>query len=369
MTSNIWQTSATLVVPLDVFGSGLVHDDQCAYRHPAIVFLANKLFIVFCEKQVDDSYTIGLSRRGRLMEYNRVEWEDQQPILKKTDTRFQNLVPIVVDEKKGEIILLCVECTAPQGGVKLIQLKSSSGETWSDPIDVHLKWPENMQESAQLCCIGPGHGLCLQSGKLAVAGYIKFSEQVQLCVLTSDISGGTWEVVPISCSPGNAVFGGHAQLVEYAKDKVCITCSLKDCKQRFNVFSSDGCKTFHNGKLKPKLIEANPGCQAGIISIPSERKKGLSLIAFTNPAHESRFEKLSLRLSEDGGETWTDPCPPLIGRSSAACSDLAYYKGKDDRGLACVYENINITEGKKKNDYCILMQLISLDEIMHKKGK
>ncbi|XP_033121560.1 obscurin-like [Anneissia japonica] len=148
------QASTTLVVPLDVFGSGVEGEDHCVYRHPAIVFLANKHFIVFCEEQVDDKHSRGLSRRGKLMEHNRIKWENQQTILAKADTRFQNLVPIVVDREKGEIILLCVECTAQQGGGKLIQLKISNGKPLSDPIDVLLEWPKDMQESAQLNFIG-----------------------------------------------------------------------------------------------------------------------------------------------------------------------------------------------------------------------
>ncbi|XP_033114275.1 uncharacterized protein LOC117114697 [Anneissia japonica] len=383
---------ANLVVPLDVFGSALVREKPHVYRHPAVVF-ADMHFFVFCEEQVAENYTKGLLRRGKLKEHSRIEWEPEQPILDMKNTRFENLVPIVVDEKKGDVILVCVERTAQQDCCKLVQLSSTDKKPWSGKADVNLKWPEDMQNGAEICFIGPGHGLCLQSGHLAVAGFFKFSEHVHLCMLISENKSETWEVVPIISSIiDSASFGNHAQIVEYAKNQVCITCSLANCQQRFNVFlkykvykdkleptlikanpecqiveyaKNQVCITTSLRKLEPTLIEANPGCQVGIVSIPDEKKGRFNFVAFTNPADKSHFKDLSVRLSKDGCETWTDPLYTL-GRKFAKSSDLAYYKVKgfftDDKGIACVYENINATD-MNNNCYSIVMQLISLDEI------
>src|SRR5262249_46781800 len=97
-------------------------------------------------------------------------------------------------------------------------------------------------------------------------------------------------------------------------------------KLRFTATSSDGGMTFSKPVEDPTLIE--PVCQASIARYPGATDR----LIFSNPASSKR-EKLTVRLSSDGGRTW--PASRLLNPGPSAYSCLAILP---DGTIACLYE-------------------------------
>ncbi|XP_071958844.1 uncharacterized protein [Antedon mediterranea] len=339
--------SAHLHVQCDVFT-----EQVKTHRHPAVVFI-NSHFIIFCEENNSDV----IMRRGKLKGKSLIEWEETQIILNEKETSFQNLVPIVTDKKNGKMILMCVRQNNNTKERKIIRMKSDdNGENWKEPEDVQLDL-----KGLPIDFISLGHGVCLHSGKLVVAGVwmLKDNESIEkkLCVMTSTDDGDTWDIVT-AVKPQDATLGEHTQVVEYANDDVYISCSLEECKQRFHVYSEEGFKAF-DVKTEDAQLEANPECQGGIVRLTTKTNKFYQ-VAVTSHGNETNKE-LTLYLSKDGCKTWCQF--NTLGAVNAEESDLAYYSVKEGeeqaKGIVCVYSYGSETKG-----YNIGMQLIPNKEIM-----
>ena len=96
--------------------------------------------------------------------------------------------------------------------------------------------------------------------------------------------------------------------------------------RRLVAVSKDGGETFSKPVEDEKLVE--PVCQASILRLPGETGG----IAFSNPASTKR-EKMTVRLSTDGGKTW--PHAKELHAGPAAYSCLAVLPGGQ---IGCLYE-------------------------------
>lgn len=81
----------------------------------------------------------------------------------------------------------------------------------------------------------------------------------------------------------------------------------------------------------------DPTCQGSLIRLPDSA--GKNSLLFSNPASTSR-ERMTVRLSKDGGETWPLSC--VLHEGSSAYSSLVMLP---DGRAACLYER-GTTKGK-----------------------
>ncbi|XP_071958907.1 uncharacterized protein [Antedon mediterranea] len=307
-------------------------------------------------------------RRGKMNKKSLIEWEESRVILREKDTSYHNLVPIVTNN--GKVILMCGKKDNNNTKErKMIRLKSDdNGENWIEACNV---------ENSPGDILSLGHGVCLDSGKLVIAGVENLdNNERKLFVMTSTDDGDTWSIVYAeentenlwstdnlnswellnTVKPHDATLGEHIQVVEYANDQVYISCSLENSNQRLTAYSNDGCETF---EIDNELLEANPECQGGIVRLPTKTDEYYQ-IAMASHGNETKKD-LTLYLSEDGCKTWCQF--NTLGAVNARESDLAYYSVKEGKkeaeGIVCVYSYGSDTEG-----YKIGMQLNSNKEIM-----
>ncbi|XP_071957668.1 uncharacterized protein [Antedon mediterranea] len=170
---------ANLSVQFDVFTG--VDELGNTYRHPAVVFL-NSHLLVFCVKNNSDV----IMRRGKMNKKSFIEWEESRVILHEKDTSYHNPVPIVTNN--GKVILMCVKNENNTKERKMIRLNSDdNGENWIEACNV-----ENSPGDIQSL----GHGVCLDSGKLIIAGVENLdNNERKLFVMTSTDNGDTWDIV------------------------------------------------------------------------------------------------------------------------------------------------------------------------------
>ena len=140
------------------------------------------------------------------------------------------------------------------------------------------------------------------------------------CALYSDDHGRTWQT-----SEPVQVGTGEGCLVELSDGRIYYNSRayFLDGKRRI-AWSCDGGETFTDFGIDDELTEpVQGGCNAGMALYPPELSDGRDIILFSNPAGEKR-ERMTVRVSLDGGQTW--PVSRLINEGPSAYSSLGVGK-------------------------------------------
>src|SRR5262249_49673592 len=134
----------------------------------------------------------------------------------------------------------------------------------------------------------------------------------------------------------------ECQAVELPDGSVMLNMrSYRGNNRRLVAISKDGGETFAEPVADETLVE--PGCQASIVRLPalspdapgapgtglSQEKAG---ILFSNPASTKR-EKMTVRLSRDGGKTWPHAKELHAGPAAYSCLTVL-----PDGEIGCLYE-------------------------------
>lgn len=122
-------------------------------------------------------------------------------------------------------------------------------------------------------------------------------------------------------------------VVELADGRLLLTMRNYDRakKVRQVAFSDDGGETWRDQGFDDTLIE--PVCQAAIDRLRWPEGDAPGVLLFSNPASQSKRERMTVRGSFDDGRTW--PVSLLLHAGPAAYSDLAVLA---DGRIACLYE-------------------------------
>ncbi len=315
--------------PVFTAGEGGYH----TYRIPSLIVTKEGTLLAFCEGRKNGRGDAGdidlLLRRstdgGKTWGKTQVVWDDG------TNT-CGNPCP-VVDAATGTIWLLLThnlgkdteaEIVGGTGdGSRTVWVSKSTddGVTWAKPVEItrDVKKPEWTWYAT-----GPGIGIQTKSGRLVIPCDSK-SEKGKVReshVIFSDDHGKTWKL-------GGVVGPGcnESQVAELDDGTLLLNMrSFQGNNRRLIATSKDGGATFTKPVADPALIE--PVCQASLVRVPGEK----NTLLFSNPASTKR-EKMTVRLSRDGGKTW--PVSRLLHDGPAAYSCLAVLP---DGRIACLYE-------------------------------
>lgn len=244
------------------------------------------------------------------------------PVLdRESDTVWLPLTGNFGEDRQAEII-----ASTSRGPREVYLCRSEDeGASWSPPrrISEQARAPNWTWYAT-----GPGNGIQLRSGRFvvpcdhAVAG----SETMFSHVLLSDDGGSNWRI-------GGTVGPDtdECQVVELADGTLLINMRSYAGKNRRAVArSTDGGLTWSDATLDPVLIE--PVCQASLIALPVRMGQSKPPLVFSNPANLRR-EKLTIRMSDDEGMTWSSA--RVLQAGPAAYSSLAPLP---DGSIGCLYE-------------------------------
>ena len=150
------------------------------------------------------------------------------------------------------------------------------------------------------------------------------------CTIYSDDHGKTWHTgEPVQVGTGEGC------LVELSDGRIYYNSRayFLDGKRR-TAWSYDGGQTFTDFAIDEELTEPiNGGCNASMALYPREMSDGKDIVLFGNPADDKR-EKFTVRLSKDGGITWS--ASKVIHDGPAAYSSMAISQKGD---ILVLYEN------------------------------
>lgn len=320
---------------VDLFTSGA--EGYHTYRIPALVATARGTLLAFVEgrrngrgdagdidvlvrRSVDGGMTWGPMIRVADDGVNTIG--NPCPIPgRASDTVWLPLTGNVGEDKQAEIM------ASTSRGPRAVYLCRSDdgGATWSAPNRIS---DQVREPNWTWYATGPGNGIQLRSGRLvvpcdhAVAG----SKTMYSHVILSDDSGATWRI-------GGTVGPDtdECQVVELGDGTLLINMRSYAGKNRRAVArSTDGGLTWSEVTLDPLLIE--PVCQASLIALPARMDQSKPPLVFSNPA-SLRREKLTIRMSDDEGATWSSA--RVLQAGPAAYSSLAPLP---DGSIGCLYE-------------------------------
>ncbi len=323
----------------ELFAAG--EGDYHTYRIPSLLTTPAGTLLAFCEgrrKSQSDHGDIDLLVRRS--EDNGRSWGDPQVIYDDVvwaDVTNGNPCP-VVDEATGTIELLF---TRDNRDVMLTR-SVDNGKNWSDPVEIthQTKSPDWTWYAT-----GPGVGIQLETepfaGRLVIpcdhggktmAGIrpaVTYSH-----VIYSDDHGLSWRR-----SEPVAPHTNECQVVELADGDLLLNIrnpgnsdrdTPVDSGHRLIARSSDGGETWSEPMIDETLIE--PACQASIIRYPTTDRKS-SWLLFANPADQDERIRFTVRLSKDGGDTWTER--RVLHPGPCAYSSLAVLS---DGRIGCLFE-------------------------------
>ena len=332
-----------------------------SFRIPAIVCLPNHDLLAFCEGRVDHAGDFGhIEMVMKRSSDNGKTWSPLKVVARNGDLQVCNPAPVVdcydPSYPEGRIFLFYNTGDFPEAdiirgkGDKRCWFITSTdgGESWSTPVDITSSVKK---ADWRYYANTPGHAIQLQQGMYRGRIYVAANhssgeppplgkhyqahgyytdDHGQTFHLSSDIAyQGSNESMAVELSSGELLMNSRNQ--------------SRTPKARLVSLSKDGGKTWGNPRFDFNLID--PACQGSILSLGNQG--GSELLAFCNAADTLHRNNLTLRISADGGKSWTRDFLIYGKEEQAKKADYAAYSDlvlTADRKVGVLYEKDNYSK-------------------------
>jgi sialidase-1 len=313
------------------------------FRIPALVTTPTGALLAFAEGRrngCSDTGDIDLVMK-RSEDQGRT-WSDLVVIRDDGPTVCGNPAP-VVDRETGTIHLLStwnlgedhereiIDGTSKDTRRVFVMRSEDDGITWSAPEEITQAVKK---KNWTWYATGPCHGIQVKQGPFAgrliiPCDHIEARTKMYFShIIYSDDHGNTWELG--GTTPQDQV--NECTVAELGNGRLMLNMRNYDRSQecRKISFSGDGGITWSDIVSDTALIE--PICQASLLGILKNEDNRVYLY-FTNPAHRSNRENMTLKISDDEGQTWETLA--ILYRGPSAYSDLVELPNGN---LGCLFE-------------------------------
>jgi len=306
--------------PLFVAHTGGYH----TYRIPALVVSVRGTVLAFCEGRktgMGDAGDIDLLLR-RSLDGGR-SWQPVQ----------------VVHEEGGDApITIGNPCpiATPDGAVHLLFCRDNRQAFYTKTVDDGRTFSRPREITASLRAFdfsftrlgtGPIHGIQTAAGRLVAPLWLNngIGKTYRAGVAYSDDQGLTWKAGGLVASEVRDL--NECAVAELPGAALLLNLRNRQAKCRAVATSTDGGLSWSRPRLAESLVD--PECQGALLRVSASTAGRLY---FSNAADTKR-RRLTVRQSDDGGQTWTDG--RVLHAGPAAYSDLAV---TTDGALLCYYE-------------------------------
>lgn len=306
----------------DLFNTSMVQGVSC-FRIPAIVTAPNGDLIAAIDERVPNCGD--LNRSGdinivvRRSADNGKTWSGIETVVNFPLGLSASDPSMIVDRDTKEIILFYnyMDYEKERDIYYLHVVKSKdNGKTWSKPEDI-TKQIAKPEWHKDFKFITSGRGIQTKDGKL-LHTLVNLSKG--LFIFGSDDHGKTWYFIDTPIKPAD-----ESKIIELADGTWMVNARVNTGGMRYVHTSSDEGKTW-NSRPEPKLID--PGCNASIIRYTAKADGyNKNRILFSNAKMEKGRMNLTIRVSYDEGQTWTEG--KTIYGGGTAYSSLTILKNGD----------------------------------------
>lgn len=225
-----------------------------------------------------------------------------------------------------------------QTGQYVLTRSDDDGLSWSAPINITAQ--AKINPNWGVCFQGPGHGIQLRDGTLLFPSQHTDpgGGNARAFFIYSTDNGSNWLASP-DVNPRIPPQLNENQMVELDSGQIMISSRAPSGGGGQRVWSTyTPGATLGNGTWSPLAYRLpDPVCQASFIRLSSKLDGApRSRLLFANPASTSSRLDMTVRMSEDEGQTWT--VARRIDSRPAAYSDLAILA---DRTVGLLYETGN----------------------------
>jgi len=312
-----------------------MHTGVSCYRIPALVTGPNGDLIAAIDERVQSCRDLNSNKDVNIVirrsKDHGTTWTDIETVVDYPFGKSASDPSMIVDEKTGEIILFYnyMDLDKEPGIYYLHALKSAdNGKSWGDPVDItsQIAKPEWHNDFK---FITSGRGIQTESGTLL---HTMVNLDSGLHVFGSESHGNTWYLLDTKIEPGN-----ESKIVELVDGSWLINSRVNGSGKRYVHTSSNYGRTWET-RDEPSLID--PGCNASIIRYTSV-KDGYekNRLLFSNAKMVDSRNNLTVRLSYDEGNTWTEG--KTIYTGSSAYSSLTVLENGE---IGLLFEKDNYTE-------------------------
>jgi sialidase-1 len=322
------------------------------FRIPAVVLTNDGSILAFAEARVKScSDTGNIDLVMKKSTNNGKSWSDLIVIWNDGQNVCGNPAPLV-DYETGAIHLLAtwnsgedhesqiIEGTSKNSREVYQLVSDDDGNTWSKP--------KNITATTKLkdwtwYATGPVHGIQLKKGAnkgrlLIACDHIEAdSKKYYSHVIYSDDHGKSWNLG--GRTPRDEV--NECTIVELENGDLYLNMrnyQRKELQARQVAISRDGGLTWIHQRIDSELPE--PRCQGAILSVERKEKQ---VLLFTNPSNAKKRINMTLSVSRDQGNSWSEKITIFEGYS--AYSDLVELKNNKilvlfEAGIDSPYEGI-----------------------------
>lgn len=316
----------------DLFNTSMNPDVSC-YRIPALATAPNGDIIAAIDERVpscgDLKWSKDINIVIRRSSDNGKTWSAIEKIVDFPLGRSASDPSMIVDAVTNEIFLFYnyMDLDKEKDVYYLHVVKSSdNGKTWSQPEDITPQIAKQEWHS-DFKFITSGRGIQTRSGALL---HCMVNLNSGLHVFGSKDHGKSWFFIDTPVSPAD-----ESKIMELANGDWMINARANKEGKRYVHISSDEGKSWAT-RPEPTLID--PGCNASIVrytSIEAGYKKNRLL--FSNAKSEKGRVNMTVRISYDEGETWSE------GKT--------IYKGESAYSSMTIMDNGNIGLFFEQDDY------------------
>ena len=306
----------------DLFNASM-NDGVSCYRIPAIVTATNGDLMAAIDERVPSCQDLRGSRDiniviRRSSDHGKT-WSEIERIVDFPPGESASDPSMISDQVTGEIFLFYnfMDLDKEKEIYYLHVVKSTDhGKSWSNPEDITSqiakpKWHKDFK------FITSGRGIQTSTGKLL---HCMVNLDHGLHLFGSDDHVKSWYVIDTPLKPGN-----ESKVVELADGSWMVNSRSNGKGMRFVHVSADQGNSW---ETRPEAALIDPGCNGSFIRYTSAKDgTGKNRLLFSNAKMTEGRENLTVRLSYDEGNTWTDG--KTIYPGSAAYSSMTILENGD----------------------------------------
>lgn len=306
----------------DLFNTSMNRNVAC-YRIPAIVTAANGDLVAAIDERVPNGNDLNRNNDINIVVRRSFDhgktWTEIERVIDFPLGKSGSDPSMIVDDETKEIFMFYnfMDLENEKNVFYLHCVKSSDhGKTWSDPVDItsQMAKPEWKNDFK---FITSGTGIFTGTGKML---HCLVNLKLGVYVFGSDDHGKSWYFIDTPVKPAD-----ESKIVELADGSWMINSRVNGTGMRYVHVSKDEGKTWES-RAEPALID--PGCNGSIIrytSVNDGYKKNRLL--FANAKMEKGRKNMTVRISYDEGQTWSEG--KTIYPGSSAYSSLTILKNGD----------------------------------------